>query len=40
MKNVDLYSTVKIDYRDGLRYPYLVRTSGKDLMGAILAPRK
>jgi len=39
VKNVDIYSTVKVDYHDGLRYPHLVRGDGKDLMGAILAPR-
>ncbi|WP_345778417.1 M61 family peptidase [Dyella sp. 2HG41-7] len=39
VKNVDVYSTVKVDYHEGLRYPHLVRGDGKDLMGAILAPR-
>jgi hypothetical protein len=39
VKNVDVYSTVKIDYHGGLRYPHLVRGDGKDLLGAILAPR-
>ncbi|GFZ86528.1 M61 family metallopeptidase [Dyella caseinilytica] len=40
VKNVDLYSTVKVDYHGGLRYPHLVRADGKDLIGAIVAPRK
>lgn len=39
VKNVDVYSTVKVDYHDGLRYPHLVRADGKDLIGAIVAPR-
>ncbi|GAB2564147.1 M61 family metallopeptidase [Dyella jejuensis] len=40
VKNVDVYSTVKVDYHGGLRYPHLVRADGKDLIGAIVAPRK
>ena len=40
VKNVDIYSTVKIDYHGGLKYPHLVRADGKDLMTAITAPRK
>jgi predicted metalloprotease with PDZ domain len=40
VKNVDLYSTVKVDYHGGLRYPHLVRADGKDLIGAIVTPRK
>ena len=40
VKNVDLYSTVKIDYHGGLRYPHLVRGDGNDVIGAIVAPRK
>nr|WP_230474763.1 M61 family peptidase [Dyella monticola] len=39
VKNVDVYSTVKIDYHEGLRYPHLVRAEGKDLIGAIVTPR-
>jgi predicted metalloprotease with PDZ domain len=40
VKNVDIYSTVKVDYRGGLRYPHLVRGKGKDVLGAITTPRK
>ena len=40
VKNVDIYSTAKIDYHGGLRYPHLERAGGKDLLGAIAAPRK
>jgi predicted metalloprotease with PDZ domain len=40
VKNVDVYSTVKIDYHGGARYPHLVRGDGKDVIGAIVAPRK
>ena len=40
VKNVDVYSTVKVDYHGGLRYPHLVRADGKDLIGAIVTPRK
>ncbi len=40
VKNVDVYSTVKIDYHQGLRYPHLVRADGKDLLDDILKPRK
>ena len=40
VKNQDVYATYKVDYHDGLRYPHLVRASGKDLIGAIAAPRK
>jgi predicted metalloprotease with PDZ domain len=39
VKNVDVYSTVKVDYHGGLRYPHLERADGKDLIGAIVAPR-
>ena len=36
----DLYQTVRIDYRDGLRYPRLERIeSAPDRLGAILKPR-
>ena len=40
VKNVDVYSTVKVDYHGGLKYPHLVRAEGKDLLTAITAPRK
>jgi predicted metalloprotease with PDZ domain len=40
VKNIDEYSTVKVDYHGGLKYPHLVRGEGKDLIGAIAAPRK
>ena len=40
VKNIDVYSTVKIDYHDGLRYPHLVRAQGKDLIGDIVTARK
>jgi predicted metalloprotease with PDZ domain len=40
VKNVDVYSTVKIDYHGGLKYPHLVRAKGNDLLTAITAPRK
>ena len=39
VKNVDVYSTVKIDYHEGLRYPHLVRADGKDLLDDILKAR-
>ncbi|HEX5306654.1 MAG TPA: M61 family peptidase, partial [Dyella sp.] len=40
VKNVDTYSTYRVDYHDGLKYPHLVRASGKDLIGDIAAARK
>jgi predicted metalloprotease with PDZ domain len=40
VKNIDMYTTVGVDYHQGLRYPHLVRASGKDLIGAIVTPRK
>jgi len=40
VKNVDTYDTYRVDYHDGLKYPHLVRASGKDLFDAIAAPRK
>jgi predicted metalloprotease with PDZ domain len=40
VKNVDIYSTLKVDYHGGLRYPHLVRAKGKDLLGVITTPRK
>ena len=40
VKNIDTYSTVKIDYHGGLRYPHLERAGGGDLLGAIITPRR
>ncbi|MEO8460109.1 MAG: peptidase M61 [Dokdonella sp.] len=41
VKNFDRYQTVRIDYHDGLRYPYLQRIDGTlDRLAQILAPRK
>ncbi|MGN6738338.1 M61 family metallopeptidase [Dyella sp.] len=40
VKNVDTFSTYRVDYHDGLKYPHLVRASGKDLLGDIAAARK
>ena len=40
VKNVDVYSTVKVDYHGGLRYPHLERAGGKDLLDAIATARK
>ena len=40
VKNVDVYSTVNIDYHGGLKYPHLVRAGGKDLLDDIAAARK
>ena len=40
VKNVDTYSSYRIDYHDGLKYPHLVRATGKDLLGDIAAARK
>ncbi|WP_049620643.1 M61 family metallopeptidase [Frateuria defendens] len=40
VKNVDEYSTVKVDYHEGLKYAHLERAKGKDLIGEIAAPRK
>ncbi len=40
VKNVDVYSTAKVDYHGGLRYPHLERAGGTDFLGAIIAPRK
>lgn len=40
IKNVDVYSTVKVDYHDGLKYPHLVRARGNDLISDIVTPRK
>jgi len=41
MQNDEYFSTVKIDYHGGLRYPHLVREEGVgDLLGGIVAARK
>ncbi|URL59328.1 M61 family metallopeptidase [Luteibacter flocculans] len=40
IKDIDDYSTVKVDYHGGLKYPHLVRADGKDLIGDIATPRK
>ncbi|MEO6186627.1 MAG: peptidase M61, partial [Steroidobacteraceae bacterium] len=40
VRNQDRFRTVRIDYRDGLRYPHLAPIAGRqDVLGAILAPR-
>lgn len=40
IKDIDDYRTVKVDYHGGLKYPHLVRGAGKDLIGAIAAPKR
>ena len=40
VKDIEAYSTVKVDYHEGLKYPHLVRGDGKDLIGAIATPKK
>lgn len=40
VKNVDTFSTYRVDYHDGLKYPHLVRARGKDLLGDIATARK
>jgi predicted metalloprotease with PDZ domain len=40
VKNNEFFQTVSIDYRDGLRYPHLVRAGGTDRLGQIGAPVK
>jgi predicted metalloprotease with PDZ domain len=40
VKNVDVYSTINVDYHGGLKYPHLVRAAGKDLLTVITTPRK
>jgi len=40
VKNVDEFSTVKVDYHGGLQYAHLERSTGKDLIGDITAPVK
>jgi predicted metalloprotease with PDZ domain len=40
VKNNEFFQTVSIDYRDGLRYPHLVRAGGADRLGQIAAPVK
>ena len=39
IKNGDHYRTVRMDYRDGLRYPHLERTGAVAFLDQILAPR-
>jgi predicted metalloprotease with PDZ domain len=39
LKNGDRYSTVRIDYHKGLRYPHLERTNGEPRLDAILAAK-
>ena len=40
VKNFDEYKTVRIDYHDGLKYPHLVRDTGKpDTLGVLLKAR-
>jgi len=40
VKNLDEYKTIRIDYHDGLKYPHLVRDTGKpDTLGALLKAR-
>jgi predicted metalloprotease with PDZ domain len=40
VKTGDEYRTLSLPYFEGLRYPHLVRGSGADGLGALLAPRK
>ena len=41
VRQADSFRTVRIDYRDGLRYPHLRRIAGRtDLLTKILAPRR
>jgi predicted metalloprotease with PDZ domain len=41
VKERDLYRTVRIDYREGLKYPHLERISGTpDRLSSILEPRR
>ncbi|MFC4763492.1 M61 family metallopeptidase [Dyella koreensis] len=40
VKNNEFYSTVSVDYHDGMRYPHLVRATGQDRLGQIAAPLK
>ncbi len=40
VKNDAHYSTYRIGYHGGLKYPHLVRAKGSDLLGDIVAPRK
>lgn len=41
VRQADTYRSVRIDYRDGLRYPHLRRIAGRaDLLTKILAPRR
>ena len=41
IKNGEEYRSMRVDYRDGLKYPHLERIAGvPDRLSAILAPRK
>jgi Predicted protease with the C-terminal PDZ domain len=40
VKNNDQFGNVSVDYRDGLKYPHLVRGQGKDLLEDIVMPKK
>ena len=41
LREFDLYRTVKLDYRGGLRYPHLERIAGKpDYLTPIFTARK
>ena len=41
VRQADTYRSVRIDYRDGLRYPHLRRIAGRaDLLTKILAARR
>jgi predicted metalloprotease with PDZ domain len=40
VKNFDEYKTIRIDYHDGLKYPHLVRDTGKpDTLTTLLKAR-
>ena len=41
LREFDIYRTIKLDYRGGLRYPHLERIEGKpDYLTPILSARK
>lgn len=40
VKNLDTFATFNLDYRDGLRYPHLVRAGNGDRLAQIIAKRK
>ncbi|HEX8661275.1 MAG TPA: peptidase M61, partial [Brevundimonas sp.] len=40
VKRGDEFRTLSFDYHDGLRYPRLIRTEGRDRLADILAPRR